>query len=279
MRAVLINLLMVSMTSAALADEAAKISLPRQDEQGILVHDVQSPFQSGATQIRVLLPEPLDVNLRYPVIYLLPVEAGTEHRYGDGLFEVQRESLHRQYPAIFVAPTFSQLPWYADHPTDLTIRQESHFLQAVVPFVDKTYPTRKERAGRLLLGFSKSGWGAWTILLRHPDTFDRAAAWDAPLDLRESGRYRSGPIFGTQENFGKYRVHDLLNLRAPILGDEPRLILMGWGGFRDDTVKAHALLELLDIPHRYRDGPQRKHNWHSGWVSEAVQLLMTDDRK
>jgi hypothetical protein len=275
MRAVLNTVLFFLLGSAALADEVARIS-PGRQEQGVLVQEVESTFQSGATQIRVLLPEPLDACRRYPVIYLLPVEAGTEQRYGDGLLEVKREKLHQRYPVIFVAPTFSQLPWYADHPTDPAIRQESHFLQAVVPLVEKTYSTRNERSGRLLLGFSKSGWGAWTLLLRHPDLFNRAAAWDAPLDMRESGQFGSGPIFGTQENFAHYRVRDLLTRRASSLGDEPRLILMGWGGFRDDIQTTHALLDELGISHLYRDGPRRKHDWHSGWVSEAVKFLMAD---
>ena len=43
---------------------------------------------------------------------------------------------------MFVAPTFSHLPWYADHPTKPEIRQETYFLKVVVPFIDKTYPVR-----------------------------------------------------------------------------------------------------------------------------------------
>ena len=35
----------------------------------------------------------------------------------------------------------------------------------------------------------------------------------------------------------------------------------------------------LKIPHLYKDGPQRKHDWHSGWVSEAVELLMQKEKR
>jgi hypothetical protein len=28
------------------------------------------------------------------------------------------------------------------------------------------------------------------------------------------------------------------------------------------------------VSHEYRDGPARKHDWHSGWVAEAVGLLL-----
>ncbi len=244
------------------------------DAHGFLVHAVRSPYQAGPTKIRVLLPDKLEPGKRYPVIYVLPVEAGDEHRYGDGLLEAKRHDLHNKYQAIFVAPTFAQLPWYADHPSDPGIRQETYFLQVVVPFIEKTYPVLPGRAGRLLLGFSKSGWGAFSLLLRHPTLFGKAAAWDAPAMLSRPDRYGSGPIFGTQENFEKYHIARLLETRAAELQDEKRLLLLGHGNFRDEHVRAHALMERLHIAHEYRDGPARRHDWHSGWVAEAVAMLL-----
>lgn len=242
--------------------------------QGMQVHEVRSPFQAGTTQIRVLLPEPLEERTRYPVVYVLPVEAGSEDRYGDGLREVRKQELPRKHRALFVAPTFSHLPWYADHPTQPEIRQESYFLQVVVPFIEQTYPVQTGANGRLLLGFSKSGWGAFTLLLRHPNRFARAAAWDAPLLLDQPGRYGSGPIFGTPENFTGYQVTRLLQARAELLRREKRLFLQGYGNFRDQHAKAHALLNDLKIAHDYQDGPARKHDWHSGWVPEATAWLL-----
>ena len=67
-------------------------------------------------------------------------------------------------------------------------------------------PVQTVPAGRLLLGFSKSGWGAFSLLLRHPDVFGRAAAWDAPLMMNKPGPYGSGDIFGTPENFARYQI-------------------------------------------------------------------------
>jgi hypothetical protein len=55
-----------------------------------------------------------------------------------------------------------------------------------------------------------------------------------------------------------------------------RLLLLGYGNFRSEHEKAHALLEKFQIAHEYRDGPQRKHDWHSGWVKEAVELLVKE---
>ena len=244
------------------------------DEQGFQVHEIHSHFQSAATRMRILTPERLEPGRRYRSIYVLPVEAGHGTKWGDGLLEIKKHDLHNQHQSIFVAPEFSSLPWYADHPTDPTLRQESYLLQDVIPRIDRSYPIEPGPGGHLLLGFSKSGWGAWSLLLRHPEVFGKAAAWDAPLALDRPGPYGSGPIFGTPENFKRYEVRELLRQRAALLGDDKRLVLTGYGSFGEEHRRIHALLEELHIPHEYRDGPPRKHDRYSGWVPEAVQLLL-----
>lgn len=269
----------VLLSSVAAADDPPpRISDAVRDDAGVLVHDVDSAHQAKPTQIRVLQPDNLEADRKYAVIYVLPVEAGTQSRYGDGLAEVRKLDLHNKHGVIFVAPTFAHLPWYADHPTDPRIRQEAYFLKVVVPFIEKTYPVRAEAGGRLLLGFSKSGWGAWSLLLRHPDVFGRAAAWDAPMMMDAPGKYGSGPIFGTPENFAAYRISRLIEDVGPKLGKEPRLILLGIGNFGSEHVAVHDLMQRLKVPHVYRDAPKRKHDWHSGWVAEAVETLVTEPR-
>ena len=271
-------MLMVVCCPSLLAGEeiASAISPATRDKDGILVHEVQSGFQSADTKIRVLLPDNLPAGERRPVIYVLPVEGGDGERYGNGLREIQKRNLHNRSGAIFVAPTFSALPWYADHATDPAIRQEMYFVQVVVPYIDNAYPVEKSAEGRMLLGFSKSGWGAWTLLMRHPKTFGSAVAWDAPLAMQQLGKYGTSGIYGTQAQFEKYRVTDLL--KASSLSQQHRLILLGYGSFRNEHEEVHRLMTELKIPHEYRDGPQRKHDWHSGWVAEAVQLLIPETK-
>ena len=88
------------------------------------------------------------------------------------------------------------------------------------------------------------------------------------------GKYGNAPIFGDQGNFEAYRISSLLREKGQDLGEGKRLILTGYGNFRLEHEGVHALLDELKIPHQYRDGPQRKHDWHSGWVEEAVGLLI-----
>jgi hypothetical protein len=83
-----------------------------------------------------------------------------------------------------------------------------------------------------------------------------------------------GPIFGTQANFEPYRVETLLGTQAASLGEKPRLVLTGYGNFRQQQERIHEEMVRWGIPHAYRDGPARKHHWASGWVPEVVELLV-----
>lgn len=244
------------------------------DAAGWQIHRVESPFQTGTTELRVLSPTSIAEGISLPVVYVLPVEAGREQRYGDPVRAIQELEPEVRQQAIFVTMTFAQLPWYADHPSDMSIRQESYLLQTVVPFVETTYPVQTAARSRLLVGFSKSGWGAWSLLLRHPERFEAAAAWDAPLLMTAPGKYGSGPIFGDQPTFDRYCITRLLPERAVDLRGSARLILLGYGNFRSEHIGLHEQLVEQQIPHVYSDGPQREHTWHSGWFPEAVQEVL-----
>ncbi len=242
------------------------------DTNGFFVHELESPYQSGKLPVRVLVPDRLEKGKKYQVVYVLPVEAKDDAKFGNGLLEIQKHDLHNTFQAVFVAPTFSTLPWYADHPTKAELRQESHLLRVVIPLIEKSYPVRAERDGRLLLGFSKSGAGAYSLILRNPDTFGKALAFDSPL-MRET-LSKGSQVFATQENFEQYCVPKLLHKHAKTFAEEKRLILLGKGFLQGQHQQAHALMDKLKIAHEYREGTQRKHTWDSGWVPEAVELLL-----
>ena len=244
------------------------------EPDGIRVHRLRTPYQPDETEVLVLLPDSQTPSRRCRVLLVLPVEAGRGERWGRGLKEIQRHNLHNELNLICVQPTFSQLPWYVDHPTDPQTRQESYVVEAVLNLLRWEYPqARHDRDGRLLLGFSKSGWGAWSLLLRHPDLFARAAAWDAPLLLDAPGKYGSGPIFGTPENFAPYRLDTRLRTDAAAWRTSLRLIHLGYDNFRAEHQRMEQLLIELEISHRYQDGPKRPHHWESGWAPDAVRLL------
>jgi hypothetical protein len=247
-----------------------EVSGPDTPADGTLHYRVRSEYQRGETLVRILLPQKMDAPESRRVLFVLPVEPGAGTRWGDGLQAAKKLDVASRFGFIVVAPTFSDWPWYCDHPAEPTLRQESCLLKVVVPLAARLHPHEPGR--RALLGFSKSGWGAFSLLLRNPDAFGAAAAWDAPMMMAQP-RFEMGRMAGTAENFERYRVSRLLEGCPAGVKRTKRLALFGYSLFRADTQQAHALMEKLGIPHDYADGPDRKHHWDSGWLEEAAKSL------
>ncbi len=255
------------------------------EEKDFEVHSLDSPFQAKATSLRILLPDELEKGKRYRVLYVLPVHEDGLHTHGDGLVELQKLNVHNEHQLICVAPAFTSKPWFADHDQNPEKLDESHLLKTVIPFVEKHYPVRTDREGRLLIGFSKSGWGAMTLLLRHPDVFDKAVGWDpgirvdtGPFDEKFDRDMRVARDFGSYENFERYRISKLVKTKGKTLGNEVRLFYFN----RDGNARAlggariHNLLIENGVPHRYVMEPYREHRWDSGWIPEAIEFLIAD---
>lgn len=239
--------------------------------------EVPSPYQPAGVGIQILMPETHSATkrARLPVVFVLPVEAHRESRWGDPIKQLLGAKLVERFPAIYVVPTFGQLPWYGDHPTQPTTRQESHFIKAVVPLVDKALPSLGTRESRYLIGFSKSGFGAWSLFLRHPDLFHKAVAWDAPLTVETSQRYGMRTVFPTDQDLAPYRItHSVASRPRAVRPGE--LLLCGYGNFRQQHRSMHLWLLQHGISHDYRDGPARRHHWDSGWLTEAIQWCLED---
>ncbi|NQV33471.1 MAG: DUF4326 domain-containing protein [Phycisphaeraceae bacterium] len=243
-------------------------------------YQVDSPFQANSTGIRVLRPDHYDKGESYRVLYVLPVVANDERKYGGGLLEILKHNYHNTHQLICVAPEFTSKPWYADHSDNMGRQDESHLLKTVLPYIDSRYSTLKANKGRLLIGFSKSGWGAMTLLLRNPDVFYRVAAWDSgirvdtgPIDEEDRAK-RIKEYFGSRSNFEKHRISNLIKTKGKTLGHEERLFYYSTEGIRaQGGVALHRQMIEAGMPHRYYYETGRKHRWDSGWIPRAVAFL------
>ena len=217
----------------------------------------------------MLLPDKFDQSRRYKVLYVLPAWAPSK----EGLVEARKLDLANKFNIICVGPDFSRMPWYADNPDQPKMLYDSYLPDVVVPLVDKSYPTIARPEGRLLVGFSKSGLGPVSLLLRHPDVFGRAGAWDAPL----MENHTRPEFFGPQDHFMRnYYIPGLLARQARMLKDKPARIAITGFGF-GSTPEAHKLMDQLEIPHYCDDSLRMAHDWKSGWMGPLVGVLMADD--
>ena len=122
----------------------------------VKIHTVETEYQDGKQEIRVLVPDDYRKDKYYRVLYVLPVEKGFDERYGYGLGVLRGMDAHNEYDIIIVQMGFGKEPWYGDHATDPKTRQASYLREFVVPFVESHYSTMQIPEGRLLFGFSKS---------------------------------------------------------------------------------------------------------------------------
>ncbi len=244
---------------------------------GIRTWSISGPYQRGDNALRVLLPDGFSAAMPHRVLYVLPVEGGIGGEYGDGLTELRRWNAHNRHSLVCVAPAFDTCPWYGSHASDPTIRHAEHILHRVLPLVEERCAVSRRPEDRLLFGFSKSGWGAVSLLLRNPGTFAAACSWDAPLTLTgaDFGKVGTAIHFGSAEQMERHMPVSLVSAQAATLrAGPPRLTILGRDLWGPETAGFHELLTSLDIPHRYDDGLRFRHRWDSGWVGPALERFL-----
>jgi pimeloyl-ACP methyl ester carboxylesterase len=142
-------------------------------------------------------------------------------------------------------------------------------MEDVVPLLVGHYGHRK----LLLLGFSKSGVGAVSLLLRYPDRFYAAAVWDAPLMVDLPDQWEMASIFGTAEQYARFRVKSLLAANVAAIKQRRRIVLHGYAIYRDHIRAAHEVLNALDVPHAFACDDYHDHRWDSGWLPACAAAL------
>lgn len=253
-------------------DDDSTIAKTGSDSTGADVYEVTSPYQASSLPLRILAPQGADPANILTHVYTLPVQPGPAGQWGDPLQIIQSHGLHNRCGILVICPSFSDWPWYADHPSDGTIRQESYFLKTIVPFINGICP--KQTPKRILLGFSKSGLGAFSLMLRHQDMFECAGAWDAPLMKNFPDEFEMPQVYGTHANFTNYQFSRLLAQNGDAFRSRPRFVLGGYGGFREHMAAAHTLMVQENIPHLYHNEVKREHRWDSGWLEGMLDALI-----
>ncbi len=150
-------------------------------------------FESAALRrtspVRILLPEGFDGDVPLPVLYLLHGGvAAYESDWTGWTDKGAAEAVTAGLPLIVVMPDGGPAGWYSDwlHDNDNTVgpqQWETYHLAELRPWVETTFRTRTDRAGRTIAGLSMGGFGALKYAARHNELFGFAAAFSGGVDV------------------------------------------------------------------------------------------------
>src|SRR6516225_730461 len=249
------------------------------DANGVRLYDLtwnilgEHPFA-----VRVLAPDHPSTNYAHSFVFALPVEGGlAQSNWGSGLDELRQLNVQNQYDATIIEPIFPIDPWYADNPIDPTIDFETFTATLLPAWVKSNFATSGTEEN-LLIGFSKSGYGALDLLFKHPSVFDAAAAWDFPADMAAYDTFGSSSAgdYGTDANFqDNYRLTDSFidTWKAPFTTQD-RIWISEGNTFPTQVADFNALLTSHGVLDTFSTTQANDaHNWYGGWVSDAVAGL------
>ena len=250
------------------------------DTNGVASYDFTSSDDGGGTHVlRILSPTHPASGVPHNFLYVLPVESELGNTYGDGIETMLNLAAQNEYNLTIIEPSFGADPWYADSASDPSLQYESFLTKDLVPWVTQNFAqTGNEQ--NWLIGFSKSGYGAEDLILKHPDLFAVAAAWDFPADMSSYSAFGSSSSdeYGTEANFqANYRLTSsfLDAHKGPFVTDN-RLWIGSYDIFESDMTDYDALLSSEGILHTAETAQQMAHTWDSGWVPFALAAMSQD---
>lgn len=227
-----------------------------------------SPSLGMQTAAYVILPE-ADKLTDFPVLYLL-------HGLSDDhSIWMRRTSIERYVeglPLAVVMPNGGR-GFYCDAVEGFAY--ETAIVRDLVSFIDRTFRTRSERAGRCIGGLSMGGYGAIALALKHPGVFCSAASHSGALafghrmpapDEALASEWRRilgpDPVGGPNDLFALAAAADLDHLPALRIDCGTSDFLL------EDNRAFHQHLVDLGIPHSYAEYPGG-HDW--GYWDQHVQ--------
>jgi enterochelin esterase-like enzyme len=228
-----------------------------------------SKILKGDRKYAVYLPPDYETSKRsYPVLYLLH-GAGDDQtgwvQFGEVL-NIADKAINegKATPMIIVMPDANtgKRGYFNDIRNEW--RYEDFFFEEFMPFIEKTYRTKKDKRYRAVAGLSMGGGGSFMYALRHPELFSSAcplSAYIGPLSLEQAKEMlkRTDPAYTAvdSEVEAYYKKHNAIELINNIPDDQKKAVRWYIDCGDDDFLYegnslVHIAMRKKEIPHEFR---------------------------
>ncbi len=184
-----------------------------------------------------------------PRLVMLPATEPGDRTYGEMPVQIAG------YDVMQVV--FPKLVWYNRSVCDEAIRQIRGFGDEPV----------------VLVGFSKSGLGAWTIARTIPDCVAATVIFDAPMVREEVPPWGTSPFYPDTASWQEDLPSRTIDAFEKAVPESHRLVLISGRSFHDEMVAMAMALRGRKITHRFLARPDMRHHWESGWLEAGLGEL------
>lgn len=174
--------------TASAAGAAIKVASAQELSPRLTAFVLQTPSLNFPVDVRVLLPAEYAAQpeRRYPVLYLLH---GSFDDAASWTAKGNAERLTAGLPLIVVMPATTGTGraggWASDWVNEGRggpPKWETFTISELIPWVERRYRTRANRASRAIAGLSMGGFSAMSYAARHPDLFSAASSYSGAVD-------------------------------------------------------------------------------------------------
>tara|TARA_B100000809_G_scaffold260505_1_gene307569 strand:- start:2850 stop:3479 length:630 start_codon:yes stop_codon:yes gene_type:complete len=128
-------------------------------------------------------------------------------------------------------------------------------------------------ASIVLVGFSKSGLGAWNIARTIPDCISGTIIFDAPVARDERPVPETAPFYASDASWRE----DLPNRTVPAfktaMPATHSLVLISGDGYHDEMRTLSRSIGKIRVEHTFLPRPHLKHHWNSGWIEQGLNEI------
>jgi pimeloyl-ACP methyl ester carboxylesterase len=129
----------------------------------------------------------------------------------------------------------------------------------------------------VLVGFSKSGLGAWNIARAIPEAVWRTIIFDAPVARAALPPWGTAPFYADD---AAWQVDLPIRGVDAFRGAMPAthsLVLISGAAFHGEMLALSQALGQAGVTHTFLPRPHLAHHWGSGWIEAGLELLTQVD--